>query len=110
MPLPDAVARESMLRHKMKEVKFDFSDEDWTSLNAKTEGYSCSDVQAVVKEAAMCPVRELSSEQLMSIKDTSEMRPISLKDYEQALKSFAPSVSKATLEDFAQWQKRNGQA
>jgi len=37
----------------------------------------------------------------MSIKDTSEMRPIYLKDYENALKSFAPSVSKATLEDFA---------
>jgi len=33
MPLPDAVARESMLKHKMKEVKYEFTDEDWTNLN-----------------------------------------------------------------------------
>ena len=56
----------------------------------------------------MAPVRELTSEQLMSIKDTSEMRPIGLKDYEAALKAFAPSVSQATLDDFDSWQKRTG--
>ena len=49
----------------------------------------------------MQPVRELTSEQLMQIKDTSEVRPITLKDFEKALKAFAPSVSKATLEEFA---------
>ena len=30
-----------------------------------TEGYSCSDLNSVVKEAAMGPVRELTTEQLM---------------------------------------------
>ena len=36
------------------------------------------------------------------------MRPIGLKDFEAALKSFAPSVSKATLDEFDVWQKKAG--
>jgi len=36
-----------------------------------TDRYSCADLGAVVKEAAMCCVRELSSEQLMSLTDAS---------------------------------------
>lgn len=44
MPLPDAIAREAMLRHKMKEVRYEINDEEWITLNAKTEGYSCADL------------------------------------------------------------------
>lgn len=57
----------------------------------------------MVKEAAMVPVRELTQEQLMTITDTKDIRAIKLADFELALKSFAPSVSKATLDEFAQW-------
>ena len=62
MPLPDSIAREAMIRYKLKEVNFQMSDADWTRLNQITEGYSCADLNAVVKEAAMVPLRELSSE------------------------------------------------
>ena len=103
MPLPDSVAREAMVRYKLKEVNSELSEEDWTKLSKMTEGYSCADLNAVVKEAAMVPLRELTSEQLMNIKDTKEIRAISLADFEQALKAFQPSVSKATLQEFAQW-------
>ena len=76
---------------------------DTCQLLKLTEGYSCSDLQAVVKEAAMNPVRELTTEQLMQIKDTNEIRAINLQDFKAALKSFSPSVSKATLNDFDAW-------
>lgn len=75
-----------------------------------TEGYSCSDLQAVIKEAAMSPVRELTTEQLMAIKDTTDMRAIQFDDFRKALKQFSPSVSKATLDEFAAWQASKGQA
>ena len=100
MPLPDSVAREAMVRYKLKEVNSELSEEDWTKLQKMTEGYSCADLNAVVKEAAMVPLRELTSEQLMNIKDTKEIRAISLADFEQALKAFQPSVSVATLQEF----------
>lgn len=62
MPLPDEPAREALVFAKLKDAKLDISDEDKSQLLKMTEGYSCSDLQAVVKEAAMSPVRELTTE------------------------------------------------
>jgi len=62
MPLPDAVARESMIDHRMKDIRIDLSPEDKAKLISLTERYSCADLMVVVKEAAMCPVRELTTE------------------------------------------------
>lgn len=81
MPLPDSTARQAMIFHNLKEANVDLSDQDTEILLKMTEGYSCSDLKAVVKEAAMFPVRELTSEQLMQIKDTKEIRAITLKDF-----------------------------
>lgn len=58
----------------------------------------------------MAPVRELTTEQLMAIKDTKDIRAITIVDFKAALKQFAPSVSKHTLDEFAAWQKSKGQA
>jgi SpoVK/Ycf46/Vps4 family AAA+-type ATPase len=81
MPLPDAEARQAMVSHKLKDTNSALNEADFDVLMKLTEGYSCSDLQAVVKEAAMCPVRELTSEQLMQIKDTKEIRAICLNDF-----------------------------
>lgn len=99
-----------MIFHKLKDAKVEITPDETQEILKLTEGYSCSDLQAVVKEAAMAPVRELSTEQLMQIKDTSEMRAIKKSDFENALKAFAPSVSKHTLDEFMEWQKSKGQA
>lgn len=103
LPLPDPIAREALIFHKLKDARIEVTPEDTQHIMKMTEGYSCSDLQAVVKEAAMFPVRELSTEQLMAIKDTNEIRAINLSDFVNALKSFAPSVSKATLNEFEAW-------
>jgi spastin len=62
MPLPDELARESLIFHRLKDAKIELSAIDIAQLLKMTEGYSCSDLQAVVKEAAMVPVRELTTE------------------------------------------------
>jgi SpoVK/Ycf46/Vps4 family AAA+-type ATPase len=75
-----------------------------------TEGYSCADMQAVIKEAAMFPVRELAPEDLLKLKDSSAIRKIGLEDFKNAVKNFAPSVSKQTIKEFDNWRKDKGQA
>lgn len=62
MPLPDEPAREALIFHKLKDAKIELTPTDTNQLLKLTEGYSCSDLQAVVKEAAMTPVRELTTE------------------------------------------------
>lgn len=76
MPLPDAEARLSMIKYKLKEANVNMTDADFVTLGEITEGYSCADLQSVVKEAAMIPVRELPTEQLMNLKDTTAIRAI----------------------------------
>ena len=47
-----------------------------------TEGYSCADMQAMIKEAAMTPVRELPPDELLKLKDKNAIRPLKVQDFE----------------------------
>lgn len=86
MPLPDVEARRALIEGKLsKDVKFEINDEGWEELMKLTEGYSCADLNFIVKEAAMSPIREIPTEQLMAMKDTMEMRSLTLKDFEKVL-------------------------
>ena len=62
----------------------------------------------MVKEAAMIPMRELSTEELMNLQDLSKIRPIALADFRQSIKMNQPSVSKSTLDEFEEWRKSKG--
>jgi len=56
----------------------------------------------------MFPIRELPPDQLLSIKDSSAIRKLSVGDFEAACKSFSPSVSKHTIKEFDDWRKEKG--
>ena len=62
MPLPDAPAREALIEGKIKQVNVELSATDKAMLIQMTERYSFADLNGVIKEAAMCSVRELTSE------------------------------------------------
>lgn len=94
MPLPDSEARKALIEGKLqKDVRSDLTEEQWATLLSLTEGYSCADLQFIVKEAAMAPIREMPTEALMTMKDTLAIRPITLADFEKVLKENQPSVS-----------------
>lgn len=73
----------------------------------RTEGYSGSDLTAVCHEAAMGPIRELTPEQLQTIK-SADIRGISEKDYIDALKVIRPSVTASNLAQFVDWASQYG--
>lgn len=62
MPLPDDPARRALITYKLKDANADLSEEDMDAIVAETTGYSCADLNFVVKEAAMIPMRELTTE------------------------------------------------
>ena len=68
-----------------------------------------ADLVTYIKEVAMQPVREIPTEQLLQIKDMSEIRPLEFRDFEQGAQRVAPSVSKHTLEELDRWRKEKGQ-
>ena len=62
MPLPDAEAIKAFLTYKLKDANYSLSDEEMETLLQLCNGYSCADLNMVVKEAAMIPLREIPSE------------------------------------------------
>ena len=52
-----------------------------------SDGYSCADMVAMIREAAMQPVRELPPDQILTIKDSKEIRKINLNDFSKAMAS-----------------------
>ena len=50
-----------------------------------TKGYSFADINAVVKDAAMGPIRDLKS---IIDMDKNSLRPVNIKDFEDSLSKF----------------------
>jgi len=48
------------------------------------------------------------TEQLLLLKDISEIRSLQLLDFVSAMKAVTPSVSRSTLADFENWKKEKG--
>jgi spastin len=72
------------------------SSSDLQRVVAATDGYSASDLTALVKEAAMAPLRELSSSVLVRVRP-EEVRALRLADFSAALRTVRPSVAPAQL-------------
>ena len=112
IPLPDAEARKEMLGRGLKGVSHSLSEADVDGLTAATDGYSGSDMASVGREAAMGPCRDEGFMAAMSGGgaglDASSVRPVSRKDYDDALCQVRASVSQADLKAFDDWNKQYG--
>lgn len=135
VPLPDSVARKEIFSKILKNVKV---AEEWnegdkidesekqnmlTKLADLTENYSGSDIKSVCVRAALQIVRDFMSQseyrnliqggkekELESIAGEYASRPITMKEFNRALKEIASSVDpkgKAQL-DLAKWHKTYG--
>jgi len=58
----------------------------------------------------MGPVRELSPEELINLKDKNSIRNLNVKDFQGAIKNIPASVSKSTIKEFDDWRKEKGAA
>ncbi len=68
-------------------------------------GYSSADINAVCKEAAMEPIRELPAGDLLRLQNCNQIRKVSYSDFEKAVRTIRPSVSKQTIAEYEIWHK-----
>ncbi|KAM6549588.1 hypothetical protein CsatB_021264 [Cannabis sativa] len=74
-----------------------------------SSGYSGSDMKNLVKDASMGPLREALKQGIEITKLKKEdMRPVTLKDFEQALQEVRPSVSLNELGTYEKWNNQFG--
>ena len=62
-------------------MRHSFTEEDLEGFATKTEGYSMADLISLLRELAMMPVREITSEKLMEITGMEDIRPVGLEDF-----------------------------
>ena len=98
-----------MLESKIQSINSALTPEDLDTLVSLIDGYSGADISSLISEAAMNPVREIPTEQLLEIKDMKDIRGINIDDFKKAMKDIVPSVSKSTLDTFENWRKEKGQ-
>jgi len=109
VPLPDAAARAALITGLLGSVKAELTQRQLNQVVAATEGYSASDLTAVLKDSAMQPLRELNSSDLRAVKP-EELRGVTHADIMRSVQGIHPSVSAASLEEFTNWQRDFGAA
>ncbi|KAI3520679.1 hypothetical protein L1887_10129 [Cichorium endivia] len=110
IPLPSSEARAWIIKNLLdKEGLFKLSTEDIDSICKLTEGYSGSDMKNLVKDASMGPIREALKQgtEITKLKK-EDMRPVTLQDFEDALKEVRPSVSPNELGQYEVWNNQFG--
>ncbi|VDK73684.1 unnamed protein product [Onchocerca ochengi] len=108
--IPNAVARLKLITSLLEKTKtaFDISLAQREILAERTHGYSNSDLVALCREAAMVPIRDLSRKDIKNLAST-EVRPITLRDFEVAMKAVKPSTNEQMLQKLRKYAAKTGQ-
>ncbi|CAD6270150.1 unnamed protein product [Miscanthus lutarioriparius] len=103
-------ARAWIIRNLLeKDGLFMLSEEETSAICKLTEGYSGSDMKNLVKDASMGPLREALQRGVEITKlSTEDMRPVMLKDFENAMQEVRPSVSSNELGTYEEWNMQFG--
>ena len=107
IPSPDTAARRTMLTSMLSHPSLShaLSKNEVERLVSATEGYSNSDLKALVSDAALGPLRSLSPSQLLST-PADKLPAVQWAHFESALHKIRPSVSKERLMEYEKWSKK----
>ena len=106
VPQPDQTTRYGLLRNLIEKQRHNLIESEVRKIVKLTEGYSCSDISLVCKDAAMGPIRDLGAKILETGPD--DMPPIQLKHFIDSLKNIRASLSPQSLNHYLEWDKQFG--
>jgi len=107
VPLPDAEARRGLLKALLKKAgAHTLSSRDVDSIVQRTEGFSCSDISSIASEASFGPLRSLGGIDAIRGVRSQDVRKISVRDFDDAIKQSTKSVTPSLLAKYKQWEKQ----
>lgn len=86
-------------------IKCSLNSKDLKLLASQTEGYSCSDIAALAKDASFGPVRELSVDEIKKM-PVSAIRSIDIEDFINSSKRIRKSTPTESLKTYEQWNQQ----
>ncbi|KAJ3175933.1 hypothetical protein HDU87_005597 [Geranomyces variabilis] len=105
IPLPDSEARAQMITNRIATLDHGLSDEQIATIVERTDGYSGSDMDGLVREASLGPIRAIEDIQSVEI---SDIRKVVFDDFLDALSQVKASVSPEDLESYQEFDGRYG--
>ncbi|ETV85943.1 hypothetical protein, variant 1 [Aphanomyces astaci] len=105
IPLPSAEARLDLMNRLLAKNQHDLTDADKSHIVQRSKGFSGADVRSLCTEAAMGPIRNCVDIQTMQADD---VRPISRRDFDEALRGTRSSVSVKDLQFYMEWNAEFG--
>ncbi|KAG7334131.1 hypothetical protein KOW79_002538 [Hemibagrus wyckioides] len=107
IPLPEAAARQQIVTKLMSQEKSQLESDELEKVVSSTEGFSGADMTQLCREAALGPIRSIQLSDIATI-TPEQVRPILYCDFQEALKTVRPSVSKKDLELYENWNMTFG--
>lgn len=104
VPPPNEAARKKILRIHLRSTDI-AKDVDLDHIAKRTEGFSGHDLELLVREAAMEPVRELANKQLL-FKENAEIRKVTMHDFKMALEKRKPSLDRQERYKYRRWAEK----
>ncbi|TPX38941.1 hypothetical protein SeLEV6574_g07502 [Synchytrium endobioticum] len=105
VPLPEAEGRLQIIENLLKGQTTALTPEEKAEIVRRTDGYSGSDMDGLVREAALGPIRDLHDIMNVSVHD---VRPISFSDFVDALTQVKKSVSEKELAALVAFDDEHG--
>ncbi|MCJ8740402.1 hypothetical protein PDJAM_G00058620 [Pangasius djambal] len=111
IPLPTVKGRVDLLRISLREVEVS-PDVDLAVIAEKMEDYSGADITNICRDASMMAMRRriqgLSPEEIRALSKDELQMPVTMEDFEIALKKISKSVSAADLKKYEAWMNEFG--
>uniref|UniRef100_A0A7S0VEK0 microtubule-severing ATPase n=1 Tax=Polytomella parva TaxID=51329 RepID=A0A7S0VEK0_9CHLO len=109
VPLPNERERSLLLEKLLKGTKHSVTSTQLMQLARRTRLFSCSDLAALAKDAAMAPLREIPMKAL-ALMPADRLRSVSLEDFETSLRTVKASASQESLEELEKFTRLFGGA
>lgn len=107
IPLPDHATRAKLLGHLLTKNDNTLTEGEIAELGELTAGYSGADTTNLAREASMGPLRDVMRNKTTN-SSSKELRAITRKDFDVALRSVKASVSSKDLAEFERWNEEFG--
>ncbi|XP_060577940.1 spastin-like isoform X2 [Ruditapes philippinarum] len=105
--MPNKSTRLHLLKHLLGKHSNSLTDREIDDLAKMTDGYSGSDLNALAKDAALGPIRELSLTEVKHV-DASKVRQMKLSDFTDSIKKIRKSVPPESLMKYMEWNSSYG--
>ncbi|KAK9788153.1 hypothetical protein WJX73_010857 [Symbiochloris irregularis] len=113
IPLPCADARRALLARHLGThagIVSALTAEDSDKLVMRTDGYSGSDMRALIQEACQGPVRDAVAQKGAAVAEIAEsdLRPVVLRDFQVAARAQRASVEPAEVVRYEDYDRKHG--